>query len=127
MSTNYNAPQPPPKEAESPAIWPLVIAEFRAYAEHHLKSSLATAICEDMRQRDEAGRAKYGVPLQAGNGRDYLIDAYQEALDLCVYLYQGRQESLTRGQGVPQDGVSFTEALDIVVRLRRQLARRDGR
>lgn len=35
---------------------------------------------------------KYGTPLQANNGRNPLIDAYQEALDLCVYLRQEIEE-----------------------------------
>lgn len=59
-------PQPIPTE-EKP-VWDLVI--------------------DDMRQRDFDGRRKYGTPLQASNGRDALVDAYQEALDLCVYLRQ---------------------------------------
>lgn len=42
----------------------------------------------DMRERDEMGRRKYKTPLQAHNGRDALIDAYQKALDLCVYMRQ---------------------------------------
>jgi len=41
---------------------------------------------EDMRARDAEGRRKYGVPLQPHNGRDVLVDAYQEALDLSVYI-----------------------------------------
>lgn len=31
-------------------------------------------------------------PLQAHNGRDPLVDAYQEALDLVVYLRQAIEE-----------------------------------
>lgn len=50
-------------------------------------------VLEDMRQRREHGIEKYGVPVQVGNGRDALVDAYQECLDLCVYL---RQEIETR-------------------------------
>lgn len=61
-----NTPEPMPEATSGPAVWDLVIA--------------------DMRERDHVGRAKYGVPLQAGNGRDNLVDAYQEALDLAVYL-----------------------------------------
>lgn len=34
----------------------------------------------------QPGREKYGTDLQASNGRDHLVDAYQEALDLCCYL-----------------------------------------
>lgn len=45
-----------------------------------------------MKERDQEGRRKYGTPLQAGNGRDALVDAYQEALDLCVYLRQAIAE-----------------------------------
>lgn len=45
-------------------------------------------VIEDMRERDIEGRKKYGTPLQASNGRDALVDAYQEALDLAVYLRQ---------------------------------------
>lgn len=43
---------------------------------------------KDMSDRSIAGQAKYGVPLQPHNGRDALQDAYEEALDLCVYLRQ---------------------------------------
>jgi hypothetical protein len=35
------------------------------------------------------------MPLRAHNGRDALVDAYQEALDLCVYLRQVIQERPT--------------------------------
>ena len=41
---------------------------------------------------DKAGIVRYGTPLQAHNGRDALVDAYQEALDLAVYLRQAIYE-----------------------------------
>lgn len=71
MSEDLNAPQPAPVGGGA-EVWPLVI--------------------EDMRASDMAGRAKYGVPLTAGNGRDALVYAYQEALDLAVYLRQAIAE-----------------------------------
>jgi hypothetical protein len=43
-------------------------------------------VIEDMEERNRTGIAKYGTPLQPMNGRDSLVDAYQEALDLVVYL-----------------------------------------
>lgn len=46
----------------------------------------------DIAARDRVGRAKYGTPLQAGNGRDALRDAYEEALDLAFYLRQAIAE-----------------------------------
>ncbi len=45
-------------------------------------------VLEDMKLRDQIGRQRYGTPLQPFNGRDALVDAYQEALDLVVYLRQ---------------------------------------
>jgi hypothetical protein len=38
------------------------------------------------RARREQGIARYGVPLQADNGRDHLVDALQELVDAVVYL-----------------------------------------
>jgi hypothetical protein len=67
-----NKPEPTPKKNDNPAIWDLVI--------------------EDMRERDREGQRKYGTRLQTHNGRDALIDAYQEALDLVVYLRQAIEE-----------------------------------
>jgi hypothetical protein len=45
-------------------------------------------VIEDMRKRDEFGARKYGRPLTAFNGKDALQEAYEEALDLAVYLKQ---------------------------------------
>lgn len=67
-----NRPEPAPIPSDRPAIWTLVV--------------------EDMTERDRIGTAKYGTPLQAHNGRDALKDAYQEALDLVVYLRQAIEE-----------------------------------
>lgn len=43
-------------------------------------------VIEDMRARDVVGIKRYGQRLVAHNGRDTLTDAYEEALDLAVYL-----------------------------------------
>jgi hypothetical protein len=43
-------------------------------------------VIEDMKKRDLLGRRRYGTPLQPFNGRDSLQDAYEEVLDLAVYL-----------------------------------------
>lgn len=63
---NPNRPQPTPVPNGSTPVWDLVM--------------------KDMAERNLEGIRKYGTPLQVGNGRDGLLDAYQEALDLCVYL-----------------------------------------
>ena len=38
------------------------------------------------------GEAEYGERLKPHNGRDALLDAYQEALDLAMYLRQAIAE-----------------------------------
>ena len=71
--SDYLTEQPAPVPNETRPVWELVI--------------------EDMRARDAQGRARYGTPLQVGNGRDMLADAYQEALDLVVYLRAAIEET----------------------------------
>ncbi len=65
-SKPMNQEQPKPTKNDNPAVWSLVM--------------------KDMVERDILGAERYGVRLQANNGRDTLLDAYQEALDLAVYL-----------------------------------------
>ena len=54
-------------------------------------------VIDDMLARDRLGRERYGTPLQPMNGRDALVDAYQECLDLCVYLRQAIEERRLKG------------------------------
>lgn len=58
--------QAAPIPNDSPYIQDLVVADINARKEHGIK--------------------KYGTALQAGNGRSMLLDAYEEALDLAIYL-----------------------------------------
>lgn len=43
-------------------------------------------VIEDMKERKQHGLRKYDNLLQPFNGRSFVLDAYEEALDLCVYL-----------------------------------------
>ena len=52
------------------------------------REDVAPYVVADVMHRVEAGLEKYGTPLQTGNGRDALWDAYQEAIDLVMYLRQ---------------------------------------
>lgn len=70
--------QPEPVSNEGRPIWELVV--------------------EDMKERDRVGRERYGTPLQANNGRDALVDAYHESLDLAVYLRQAIEERKGGGE-----------------------------
>lgn len=49
-------------------------------------------VIADVLSRMEIGTERYGTPLQPFNGRDVLQDAYEEALDLAVYLRQAIYE-----------------------------------
>jgi hypothetical protein len=57
-----------------------------------VRVDIAKLVQLDIEQRACVGEATYGVRLQPFNGRDALIDAYQEALDLCMYLRQAIEE-----------------------------------
>ena len=46
----------------------------------------------DLEERERIGVERYGSPLRIFNGRDALVDAYQEAMDLTVYLRQAITE-----------------------------------
>jgi hypothetical protein len=45
-------------------------------------------VMEDIAKRKEIGIQRYKTGLQPFNGRDGLQDAFEEALDLCMYLRQ---------------------------------------
>ena len=66
VEASVNIPEPMPTPNSYPAVWDLVV--------------------NDMAERDRIGEQKYGTRLQPHNGRDFLVDAYQESLDLVVYL-----------------------------------------
>jgi transcriptional regulator with XRE-family HTH domain len=46
------------------------------------------ALIADLQARSAQGATKYGHALQTGNGRDAMVDAYQEVLDLAMYFKQ---------------------------------------
>lgn len=43
-------------------------------------------VLKDIKARLQLGIERYGIGLQANNGRDMLKDAYEEVLDLTIYL-----------------------------------------
>lgn len=82
------ADQPSPVATSRRPTWDIV-ASYVAQLWHESaygSTGVLTLVLSDMRERDGVGRERYGVPLTSGNGRDHLIDAYQELLDSCVYL-----------------------------------------
>ena len=65
-AAGLSEPHPAPQPSAHPPVWDLVV--------------------HDMQERDAFGERKYGLRLRAFDGRSTLADAYQEALDLAVYL-----------------------------------------
>jgi hypothetical protein len=80
-------PLPAPGKVD---IWPLVVADIEA--------------------RVEAGKQKYGTVLQSHNGRDPLWDAYQEAIDLAMYLRQAIAEKEGREVAMKDGSVGVNQA-----------------
>lgn len=64
--------QPPPEKSDRPQITDLVIV--------------------DLEERRRVGIERYGTPLQPHNGRDALVDLYQELQDALLYIRQEIEE-----------------------------------
>ncbi len=56
--------------------------------------NVAEMVIDDINLRVLFGMKKYGTQLQTNNGRDALMDAYQEAIDLTLYLRQLIEERI---------------------------------
>jgi hypothetical protein len=79
--------EPEPLKNEHPAVWQEIIEALKG------RSDVPASLLADMQRRDDFGRQKYHTPLQPFNGRNPIMDAYQEALDLVAYTKQAVMES----------------------------------
>lgn len=95
MSATEHEPKPQPND--NPAIWVLVLEDVPHVFPRSDQGEVVSALRADMHARDEYGRKKHGCPLQAGNGRNPWVDAYQEALDGCAYSRQMADEAVDDG------------------------------
>ncbi len=82
-------PEPTPGQTD---IWPLV--------------------SKDLAARVKLGRERYGTVLQTNNGRNPLQDAYEEALDLVLYLRQAIEErNMPLATGGKEKGAGMTNPI----------------
>lgn len=80
LDTDFGtAPQPAPVETEK-------------------SQSVTDLVISDLRARREGGKKKYGTELKTHNGRDPLLDLYQELHDALVYCRQALAERDERVQ-----------------------------
>ncbi len=79
-------PEPPPvRSPGSVDVWPLVWDDIRVLNRRSI-SEARDKLFDDMHARSAQGFAKYGTTLHTKNGRNHIVDAYQETLDQIVYL-----------------------------------------
>lgn len=97
--------QPPPVKNDRPAVWDLVMA--------------------DIKERDEVGTKRYGTRLQPFNGRDAITDAYQEALDMVVYLRQAIEEREQGPETIRDQVTAFHEKFGVAVNTKPHVPPRD--
>lgn len=56
------------------------------------KKKVIDGVWDDLHKRLEKGVETYGTPLTTFNGRNSLLDAYEEVLDLAMYIKQKLME-----------------------------------
>lgn len=79
----------------SSALFVKILLDKQATHENGLPKNpqnLATRFVDDLQARAEMGKKKYGERLRAFNGRNALLDLYQELLDACNYSRQFKEE-----------------------------------
>lgn len=72
-----------------------------------MTESVQAQVRADLVERERLGAERYGTALYPRNGRDALLDAYEEALDLACYLKQAlleRDEHARKDRGVDERG-----------------------
>lgn len=83
-------------------------------AAEFIKASGHPNVAEDLEARIAMGEKKYGTRLKTNNGRNALMDAYQEALDGINYAMQASMEGLC-------DQVTLLVFMNAAVNLKRML------
>ena len=74
---------------------------------------IQSQVIADIEARREVGIKRYGTALQPHNGRDALVDAYEEVLDLACYLKQRIVEDESERMAWL---VAYTEALEDMIK-----------
>lgn len=112
-------PEPPPVPQDGqPSAHDLVVHDLLTRAVGH-SLEIVSAVVADMRERKEMGLRKYNTILQPHNGRDSVVDAYQESLDLMAYL----RNELEKRSSEPSLSLTraYQYAINVALLLRREI------
>ena len=112
MTSSADRKEPPPvaPPIEMRSMQQEMLEDLLAFAPDQVMSQVAS----DLALRMDYGLKKYGTLLHAHNGRNAVMDAYQEGLDLAVYLKQ----CIVEGKLVSGE---YYEVLGILRSLRQRL------
>lgn len=99
--------EPPPQPGHGD-MWQQVI-------NRNLDSGINSAVFDIFRKRREMGLAKYGTPLQAGNGRNPLRALLDETLDRIVYIEQAITEVPEREASLRTDQENDVELVEVLL------------
>lgn len=94
----HAASQDPTTRTDRRPTWEIVIAYVEQLVQNSTHISLGIGesvlplVIVDMHARDAFGLQHYGIPLTSGDGRDHLVEAYEEMLDASVYLTNALDE-----------------------------------
>lgn len=75
-----------PSTSTSPKVVDLVIADMVNRFSDRTHIIACAKVCNALKARAEVGFVRYGTYLQPNNGRDQLLDGYQEILDCMKYI-----------------------------------------
>lgn len=110
--------QPMPTASNTPHMHDLVSADLAVRDCFGDDDPVLVQIVADLAARKAVGLKRYGQPLQAFNGRDPILDAYEEALDMSVYLRQALWEAAGVTRSTRSLELAYDHVLDALANLR---------
>ena len=85
----YSTQELPAPKPEGPEVWPVFLDRLQQ-SERLRDLPVFDALRSEMEARRDVGIARYGQTLHRDDGRPLGVDAFQECLDLLVYLERDR-------------------------------------
>lgn len=115
MYATQELPSPLP---DGPEVWPVLLDRLQR-SERLRDLPVFDDLRAEMQARRDVGIARYGKTLHRDDGRPLGVDAFQECLDLLVYLERDRMRLLERLEAIAREH----EAKEARLRAERQAAR----